>query len=93
MIAVSAGCSSVPGDTLSPAGRVPLSAMRARTISPVACSAIGALRDLRSSLQYANNSSTGDTMDYVVVGDGAKSADVLVMFPGTGQILPIGRSR
>lgn len=53
----------------------------------IPCSQIQDLRALGSSLSYVQNPRTGDTMEYTIIGDGALSNDVLVMFPGTGQIL------
>ncbi len=58
------------------------------TAKSVPCSQIGELRDLRTKLQTVTNPATGDEMEYVVIGDGAKSNDLIVMFPGTGQIIP-----
>jgi len=59
-----------------------------RAATPVPCSALGELRDQASNLIYLTNPSTGDKVDYVVIGDAAASNDVLVMFPGTGEIIP-----
>lgn len=58
------------------------------TTRPVSCSEIGKLRQLGSRLQYVTNPRTGDQIEYVVIGDAAMSNDVLVMFPGTGQVIP-----
>jgi pimeloyl-ACP methyl ester carboxylesterase len=58
------------------------------SLSPVPCAQIRTLRELGRSLAYATNPRTGDTIEYVVIGDGAVSSELLVMFPGTGQILP-----
>ncbi len=55
--------------------------------SVVPCSAIQDLRDLGPALSYVTNPRTGDTLEYTIVGDGAVSNDVLVMFTGTGQIM------
>ncbi len=60
----------------------------ALTSSPVPCSQISTLRSLHSDLKYVTNPRTGDEIEYVVIGDAAVSNEVLVMFPGTGQILP-----
>lgn len=57
------------------------------TASVVPCSALSNLRALGSSLTEVTNPSTGDSIEYTIIGDGALSKDVLVMFPGTGQIL------
>ncbi len=56
-------------------------------LSVVPCSAIEDLRSLGPSLAQVTNPATNDTMEYTIIGDGAVSNDVLVMFPGTGQIL------
>jgi len=56
--------------------------------TPVACSALTTLRALAPKLTKFTNYRTGDSMEYVVVGDGAFSNDVLVMFNGTSGILP-----
>jgi pimeloyl-ACP methyl ester carboxylesterase len=56
--------------------------------APVPCSKIANLRSLGKVLSYVSNPKTGDSIEYVVIGDGAVSNDLLVMFPGTGQILP-----
>ena len=40
-----------------------------------------------SELTFLTNKRTGDELEYIVIGDGADSDDVLVMFPGTGQTL------
>lgn len=74
------GCSSgTPTNFVSPPA--------AATASVVPCSQITELRDLGKSLSTVTNAKTGDTMEYTIVGDGAVSNDVLVMFPGTGQIM------
>jgi len=54
----------------------------------IPCADLKTLRDLSSNLTTITNSSTGDSIEYVVVGDAAVSDDLIVMFPGTGQILP-----
>ncbi len=55
--------------------------------SSIPCSQISDLRALGPRLADVTNPQTGDAMEYTVIGDGAVSNDVLVMFPGTGQIL------
>ena len=55
---------------------------------PIACSQLRELRDLAPQLQLFTNRRTGDTFDYLVMGDGALSDDVIVMFNGTGEIVP-----
>lgn len=57
------------------------------SLSVVPCSALEDLRSLGTSLAEVTNPATGDSLEYTIVGDGALSKDVLVMFPGTGQIL------
>ena len=57
-------------------------------LAPIPCSEISTLRALGRKMSYVKNRSTGDTLEYLVVGDGAASGDVLVYFPGTGQIVP-----
>lgn len=64
------------------------SAVALHAATPVPCSAITELRDLASSLNYVTNPNTGDQLDYIVIGDAAVSDEVLVMFNGTGQIIP-----
>jgi pimeloyl-ACP methyl ester carboxylesterase len=56
--------------------------------SPTPCSAIGELRALAPQLTLFTNPRTGDELEYTVIGDGADSDEVIVMFPGTGSILP-----
>lgn len=65
-----------------------LLAPAAQAAMPVPCDQLRNLRDLAPDLQYVTNPNTGDTLDYVVIGDAAKSNDLLVFFNGTGQILP-----
>jgi pimeloyl-ACP methyl ester carboxylesterase len=55
---------------------------------PVACADLASLRDLGPQLSLVKNARTGDTLEYIVVGDGAESREVIVLFPGTGGILP-----
>ncbi len=55
--------------------------------SPVPCSAIRNFRELGPELTFFTNPRTGDQLEYIVIGDAAVSAEVLVMFPGTGQTL------
>lgn len=56
--------------------------------SAVACGQLSTLRALHGQLQVAKNAATGNAIEYLVVGDGARSNDVLVYFPGTGQMVP-----
>src|SRR5580658_9196862 len=59
-----------------------------RTKTPVACAQLRTLRALNTELTYFTNPRTGDKLDYLVLGDAAKSDEVIVMFNGTGGILP-----
>ncbi len=54
----------------------------------VACSDLTTLRSLGDRFETVTNSRTGDTLDYLVIGDGALSNELLVMFNGTGEIAP-----
>jgi pimeloyl-ACP methyl ester carboxylesterase len=56
--------------------------------TPVACADLASLRDLGSQLSVVTNTRTGNSLEYIVVGDGASSDELIVMFPGTGGILP-----
>jgi pimeloyl-ACP methyl ester carboxylesterase len=62
----------------------------AASLTPVPCASITRLRSLAASpgLTYFVNSRTGDQLDYVVIGDGAVSSEVIVLFNGTSAILP-----
>jgi len=64
--------------------------LRKAQSTPIPCARITKLRDLAShpGLTYFTNPRTGDQLDYVVIGDAARSDEVLVMFNGTSQILP-----
>lgn len=55
---------------------------------PIACAELTDLRDLALKLQTFTNKRTGDTVDYLVMGDASMSDDVVVMFNGTGEIVP-----
>jgi hypothetical protein len=55
---------------------------------PIPCSALTELRDMAPQLKSFTNKRTGDTVDYLVMGDAAMSDDVIVMFNGTGEIVP-----
>ena len=55
---------------------------------PVACKDLRTLRELRSQLSPVRNPRTGNTLYYAVVGDAARSSELLVLFNGTGGILP-----
>jgi len=73
---------------------------RSATEVPIACADLSKLSDLgKSDLQQVTNARTGDTLNYVVIGDGATGssishgsvvtdAEVLVLFPGTSGIMP-----
>lgn len=56
--------------------------------TPLSCAALTTLRNLASRLTLFTNPGTGDKFEYAVLGDAAKSNDVIVMFPGTGEIIP-----
>jgi pimeloyl-ACP methyl ester carboxylesterase len=56
--------------------------------APVQCAELASLRDLGSELSLVKNSRTGNTLEYIIVGDGADSRELIVLFPGTGGILP-----
>jgi pimeloyl-ACP methyl ester carboxylesterase len=45
------------------------------------------MRDLNKHLAVVKNPRTGDALEYAVVGDAARSGDVIVFFPGTGQTI------
>jgi pimeloyl-ACP methyl ester carboxylesterase len=55
---------------------------------PVACQDLRTLRELRTQLSSVRNPRTGNTLYYAVVGDAARSSELLVLFNGTGGILP-----
>jgi pimeloyl-ACP methyl ester carboxylesterase len=57
------------------------------TKRPVDCASLRALRDLGDELVLIKNPRTGDSLDYVVVGDAALNSQLVVMFNGTGTIL------
>lgn len=63
---------------------------RAQGQSPIPCANLSKLRNLATDpgLTYFTNPRTGDQLDYVVIGDAAKSDELLVMFDGTSAILP-----
>lgn len=81
------GGSSAPPSAVPPLAHH-AAAGRTATLSVIPCSQIRTLSGLHDRLQVAKNPATGDSVEYLVVGDGARSNDLLVMFPGTGQILP-----
>ena len=84
------GCANPSGGSSgsAPAFGPPLARSARSLRSPVPCSKIADLRSLGKSLSYVTNAKTGDSIEYAVIGDGAVSDDLLVMFPGTSQILP-----
>jgi pimeloyl-ACP methyl ester carboxylesterase len=55
--------------------------------APLPCSSLRSMSGLHSILKVSANARTGDSIEYAVVGDGAKSSDVIVFFPGTGQTI------
>lgn len=66
----------------------PAESVRTASRQPVACKDLRTLRELRTQLQVARNPRTGNTLYYVVIGDAAKSDELLIFFNGTGGILP-----
>lgn len=85
-VAFATGCSyHAPQEAQS--AIVPASGQPAKR-SPVPCSELSTLRALNRQLNYVENPSTGDTLEYLVLGDGALGNDVLVYFPGTGEMIP-----
>lgn len=75
----SIGSSSFIGPTAAP---LPVSHS-----AVVPCGAISDLRNLGPALSYVTNPRTGDTVEYTIIGDAAVSNDIILMFPGTGQIM------
>jgi pimeloyl-ACP methyl ester carboxylesterase len=70
-------CSGSVGS--GPPSLVPVPARSTGPAKIVACKDLTTLR--------AAHAATGDSMEYLVVGDGAASKDVLLLFPGTGQTI------
>jgi pimeloyl-ACP methyl ester carboxylesterase len=56
-------------------------------VRPVACASLRTLRDLGSRLTLFTNPRTGNKLEYLVVGDGPISDEVIVMFNGTAGVL------
>jgi len=58
--------------------------------APVPCSELSRLSDLEKDgdLYRYTNAGTGDSLNYAVIGDGAVSDELIVLFPGTSSILP-----
>jgi hypothetical protein len=54
---------------------------------PLRAADLTTLRALRQHLTLVQNPRTGDTLEYVVIGDGARSNELIMLFPGTGGIL------
>ncbi|PTL79590.1 alpha/beta fold hydrolase [Vitiosangium sp. GDMCC 1.1324] len=54
--------------------------------SPVACKDIETLRALWRQASVAKNARTGHSLEYVVIGDGARSDELVLMFNGTGGV-------
>jgi pimeloyl-ACP methyl ester carboxylesterase len=73
---VSAGCSNASSVTTQNG-----------TSAVIPCNQVSTLRALHGRLSVVTNPGTGDSVEYAVVGDGAVSNDLLLMFPGTGQTL------
>jgi hypothetical protein len=78
MLLAGVGCSSSGSD-----------AQRA----PISCADLTSLRDLGSSLSLVKNPHTGNTLEYIVIGDGADSDELIAFFPGTGGSSRTGRRR
>jgi pimeloyl-ACP methyl ester carboxylesterase len=57
-------------------------------VAVVPCRDVRTLRELAGRLQTITNPRTGQTVEYLVMGDGARSNELLVFFNGTSQILP-----
>lgn len=53
---------------------------------PVACSQLETLRGLRREMSLSTNPRTGHSLEYIVIGDGAKSNELILMFNGTGGV-------
>jgi hypothetical protein len=82
------GGGGVPGGDVAPLlARTTAALGGAKAAGVVPCSQLRTLRDLHADLRVVKNAQTGDAMEYVVVGDGAVSDDLLLMFPGTAQIV------
>lgn len=58
------------------------------TRRPVPCKDIETLRALWHPSSRVTNARTGHSVEYVVIGDGARSQDLVLMFNGTGGIFP-----
>ncbi len=82
------GCAGASGGNGLMTRALQRAARNARIAGIVPCSAITSIRDLHEDVHLVKNPRTGDTLEYFVLGDGARSKDVLVFFPGTGQIVP-----
>ncbi len=74
-VMASAGCSNFP-----PHGTV-------ARVAPIPCRQLSQIRRLHGAVQLVKDPATGDTLEYLLLGDGALTKDVLVMFPGTGQVM------
>ena len=82
LIAALAACSQPTSIPRVPVDGVP----QARTAAqPVPCSSLRYMRDLNRHLDVVKNRKTGDSLEYVLVGDGKKSDEIILFFPGTGQ--------
>ena len=58
------------------------------TRAPEACKDLKTLRELQRTLSRVTNPRTGHTLQYTVVGDGAASGELVLLFNGTGGIFP-----
>jgi hypothetical protein len=81
-----AGC-AVPPLSSVPAASAARDQAMASDKAPIPCSSLTTMRDLGRHLEVVKNAKTGDSLEYVVVGDAAKSKELIVFFPGTGQTL------
>lgn len=77
-----AGCSN--GTSTTPLGAAP-SPPEPNGVIP--CAQLITLRQLHNRLTVFKNPSTGDSVEYFVIGDGAVGNDLLLMSPGTAQTL------
>ncbi len=82
-----AACSTAASLPNAAGSAAALRAGAASAEAPVPCSALSSMRGLHSYLKVSTNPKTGDSIEYAVVGDGAKSGDAIVFFPGTGQTI------
>ncbi|HZS01466.1 MAG TPA: hypothetical protein VFE37_22310 [Chloroflexota bacterium] len=81
-----------PAGTPTPATTPVRTATTTPTAAPasaaVPCRDVRTIRELAGKLRTVTNARTGQTVEYLVVGDGARSNELLVFFNGTSQIIP-----